>query len=153
MIVTISPDSNHRLAKKSVSLIQAFPSKKPRLLLICDTTEQMRELQGNFEIEDVEIVSVGNIEELQSVCNQSYKVAALDVSAEQLPRILNIIRNNYLTSDIPVLVHAARLTDETNLAGVLPRYRAMPCSISDLLTLIHRQIAPSDNLRKKSALL
>ena len=40
-----------------------------------------------------------------------------------------------MRAGIPVLVESGRLHTEPDLAGVLPRFRAMPCHFTELLKL------------------
>jgi hypothetical protein len=43
---------------------------------------------------------------------------------------------------VPVLVEATRLTSDQSIAGLLPEYRAMPCSHMEMLALVQRGVAP-----------
>jgi len=51
------------------------------------------------------------------------------------------LRESPAHSEITVLVEASRIATEPSLAGVLPHYRAMPCSHSELVTLARRRLA------------
>jgi len=56
-------------------------------------------------------------------------------------------------SGISLLVEASRILNEPSLAGVLPRYRAMPCSRSDLVELAHCLLTADVRPRQKRMLL
>jgi hypothetical protein len=52
--------------------------------------------------------------------------------------MLRQIRTSASHKAIPVLVEVSRLTNDLTLAGLLPEYRAMPCSHTEMLTLLQR---------------
>ena len=47
---------------------------------------------------------------------------------------------------MPVLVEATRLTSDLSLAGLLPEYRAMPCSRMEMLALVQRGVEQGDGI-------
>ena len=65
----------------------------------------------------------------------------IDVGAARLPEVLRTLRSSVRHSRISLLVEASRRLDEQCLAGVLPKYRAMSCSRSDVVKLVRRLTA------------
>jgi hypothetical protein len=65
-------------------------------------------------------------------------MVALDVSPTQIAPMLKQIRTSAWHMTVPVLVEAERLNNELTPAGLLPEYRAMPCSRVEMLTLMQR---------------
>jgi hypothetical protein len=55
--------------------------------------------------------------------------------------MLKQIRASASHRTAPVLVEATRLTNDLSLVGLLPEYRAMPCSRMEMLTLVQRGVA------------
>jgi hypothetical protein len=65
-------------------------------------------------------------------------LVALDVSPTEIAPMLKQIRTSVWHKTIPVLVDATRLNNELTIAGLLPEYRAMPCSRLEMLALMQR---------------
>jgi hypothetical protein len=63
-------------------------------------------------------------------------LAIIDVGSEQIAPVLQTLREGNTLNKIPVLVQTTRLNNEVGVAGVLPTYRAMPCSHTELQTLL-----------------
>ena len=77
-------------------------------------------------------------------CHRKHDLVVIDVGAGRLPEVLYILRSSARHSGISVLVEAGRVLTEPSLVGVLPKYRAMPCSRSR-----HGEAgAPPDNWRR-----
>ena len=115
-----------------------FPSPKPRLLLVSDSYDRLRSLESGFNHNEFDITSVCSLEELIIACCDRHDLAALDVSPSQIEPMLRHIRTSETHTAIPVLVEVTRLTNDLTLAGLLPEYRAMPCSHTDMITLLQR---------------
>jgi hypothetical protein len=58
--------------------------------------------------------------------------------------MLKQIRSSASHKGVPVLVEATRLKNDLSLVGVLPKYRAMPCSYREMLMLVQRGNEASD---------
>jgi len=124
----------------------SFPPTKPRLLLVSDSYDRLRSLEAGFNHNEFDITTVCSLEELIDACCACHDLAALDVSPAQIEPMLRHIRTSESHMAIPVLVEATRLTNDFTLAGLLPEYRAMPCSHSEMLTLLQRgNESPHDN--------
>jgi DNA-binding NtrC family response regulator len=128
------------LSQISISTRPQFhPSKgKTRLLLVSDAPDHLSDLQAQLNTGEVEITKARSVEEVRSACSRPHDVAVVDVEPGQLIKVLKTLRSSERNNDISVLVDASRLTPEPHLAGVLPAYRAMPCSHSQLITLARR---------------
>jgi DNA-binding NtrC family response regulator len=111
---------------------------KTRVLLVSDAPDHLDNLQAELETGEVEITNAKSVEEVRSACRRQHDVAVVDVSPSQLVKVLTTLRASEGYADISVLVDASRLTSEPSLAGVLPAYRAMPCSHSQLVALARR---------------
>jgi len=116
----------------------SFPPTKPRLLLVSDSYDRLRSLEAGFNHNEFDITTVCSLEELIDACCACHDLAALDVSPAQIEPMLRQIRTSATHTAIPVLVEATRLTNDLTLAGLLPVYRAMPCSHTEMLALMQR---------------
>jgi DNA-binding NtrC family response regulator len=116
-----------------------LPINKTRLLLISDSPDRLREMRVRLHQTDFEITSVCSVEELAAACYEDHDVVALDVNPAQVALMLKVIRASAKHTTVPVLVEASRINNSFNLAGVLPLYRAMPCSYTEMLTLIRNR--------------
>lgn len=114
-------------------------SSKPRLLIVSDAPDRLNNLRTAFGAAEVEIASVPP-QGLRFASGNKHDLAVVDVGSAQLIDVLKTLRANKGHSEIPVLVDVSRITDERVPAGVLPKYRAMPCSPFDLVALARRRL-------------
>src|SRR5262245_12950501 len=114
---------------------------KPRLLLISDSDERLRTLKSGINSANFEIRSISSLDALHMVCRKAYDLIALNVTPGRISAILELIRMSTGLRRIPVLVESAGINDDLDLAGVLPHYRAMPCSHTELIKLLDSHIA------------
>lgn len=119
-----------------------FPSSKPRLLLVSDSHDRLKSLEAGLSNNGFDITSVCSLEDLASACDNCHDLVALDVSPEQIAPMLKQIRTSASHTTVPVLVEATRLTSDISIAGLLPEYRAMPCSRMEMLALVQRGLEP-----------
>ncbi len=129
------------------------PAPRPRLLLVCDSADRLKQLLLGIDQADFEIATASSIKELQSACREIHDLVALDVSPLEIASILRSIRTSKGHSEIPILVESERIINAPSLAGVLPGYRAMPCSHQELLTLLHRRKESSGQTRERRGML
>jgi DNA-binding response OmpR family regulator len=120
----------------------SFPNSKPRLLLFSDDYDRLKLLEACLNHNEFDITTVGSLEELVIACDDCHDIVALDVSPEQIAPVLKQIRASVSHMTVPVLVEATRLSNDFSLAGLLPEYRAMPCSRMEMLALVQRGVAP-----------
>jgi hypothetical protein len=109
------------------------PLDKTRLLLVSDSVEQLSRLRASLDYGDMEIRGVSSLEELQSECASPHALAAVDVNPTQLPEVLDTIRASQGHSEIPVFVENSRVGQPPPAAGLLPKYRAMPCNLNQMI--------------------
>ncbi len=129
------------------------PSSKPRVLLVSDSAERLRNLQHGISDTDYEINSARSLNELRKSCSERYDLVALDVNPGQIAAMLKLIRTSAGGSEIPIFVESERISDDMSLAGVLPSFRAMPCHHTELLSLLRHPKATTGGLRSFRSLL
>ncbi|MGE0129822.1 MAG: hypothetical protein AB7U82_17210 [Blastocatellales bacterium] len=127
----------------SNSFYRVQPASKPRLLIVCDSADRLIELRSPLNTGEVEITSVSSLQELDRACRGEHDLAIVDVQPARIRGVLQALRANVRHAGISLLVEASRVIDEPDLAGVLPKYRAMPCSPSELLALARWRINPA----------
>ena len=116
----------------------SFPISRPRLLLVSDNDDRLKTLEAGLNHNEFDITSVSSLEELIVACHNCHDMVALDVGPAQIAPMLKQIRTSASHTSVPVLVEATRLTNDLTLAGLLPEYRAMPCSYTEMLMLVQR---------------
>ena len=87
---------------------------------------------GRFDSQEVEIASAVFPEEWEYVSGDRHDLAVVDVGPALLEPLLGNLRASKEHAEIPVLVEQSRIA-AAPLAGVLPKYRAMPCSHDELI--------------------
>jgi DNA-binding response OmpR family regulator len=117
-----------------------FPNSKPRLLLVSDSYDRLKSLEAGLSNNEFDITTVCSLEDLVTACSGCHDLVALDVSPEQIAPMLKQIRSSASHTTVPVLVEVTRLTSDLSLAGLLPEYRAMPCSRIEMLALVQRGV-------------
>ena len=136
---------------------QSYPalSDKPRLLIVTDCSDRLRSLKASIHTDGVELEITGTAssEELSRACHSEHDLVVIDVGAARLPEVLRALRSSERYSRISLLVEASRVLNEPGLAGLLPKYRAMPCSRSDMLKLARRLTAGEVRHRTRRMLL
>ena len=131
---------------------QPAPSGKQRVLLVSDSPERLRLLSASLSSNEIEIVGVCSVSALRDECRSGHTLAVVDVAPAVLPQVLKLIRTSVGHGEIPILVEASGLNRAED-AGVLPHYRAMPCSPAELLVLARRHFAHTPAPRNGSGLL
>jgi len=112
---------------------------QPRILIISDSADRIPYLQAAFDSHEVEITCAMFPEEWGYVSETRHDLAIVDVGPDLLEPLLGIIRANREHAEIPLLVEKSRIA-EAPLAGVLPKYRAMPCTHDELVKLAQRRL-------------
>ncbi|MFN0119116.1 MAG: hypothetical protein ACKV2V_01290 [Blastocatellia bacterium] len=116
-------------------------SSRNRLLIIADSQERTDALRALIATDHTEITCLTHPEQLIIACLCGHDLAIIDVAPAGLVEILKLLRSSAGCEEISVLVDASRIAADATLIGVLPAYRAMPCSRGDLITLARRRIA------------
>ena len=112
---------------------------RPRILIISDSSEGIPHLQAGFDSQEVEIASAVFPEEWEYVSGEKHDLAVVDVGPALLEPLLGNLRASKEHAEIPVLVEQSRIA-AAPLTGVLPKYRAMPCSHDELIKLARRRL-------------
>ena len=115
---------------------------KLRVLVISDSVESLRRIHAALAGNEIEITCASSLEEMCRGCCGWQDLVAVDVDPKRIAEILKALRQCAGCTNISVLVEAGRISDDPSLAGLLPTYRAMPCSSSDLITLAQGHITP-----------
>jgi len=131
----------------------AAPTIRHRLLIISDSSDRLSELSASLGANDIDITSATSPEELGRACREGHDLAVVDVGPAQLAGVLRDLREGLRSTEIPVLVDASRLSAEPGLAGILPKYRAMPCSHADIIRLARRRITATTGGRHSKKML
>ncbi|MCG3163760.1 MAG: hypothetical protein JMDDDDMK_05211 [Acidobacteria bacterium] len=152
-----------RIARKIAMLSQSTltsqsqsrrkPMVKPRFLIVCDSVDRLKRLRSPLNTGEAEITCVSSLQELDQACHSEHDLAIVDMQPAQIRGVLKTLRSSAEHAMISLLVEASRLVTEPGLAGVLPKYRAMPCSYSELLQLARQLINPLDRRRNGRELL
>jgi hypothetical protein len=117
-------------------LTSNFPRSlnKRALLLFSDSAERLGRLRASLAGGAIEIHAVSSLEELQGECASQHALAVIDANPTHLPKVLDMIRASREHHDIPLLVETSHCPQQP-AAGLLPKYRAMPCGLRELVAL------------------
>lgn len=122
------------------------------LMVVGSSTERMRRLQAALGAAGAKIAWRASTEEIMLALDSSYEVIIIDVEPERLTDTLRSVRERADRAVVLVLVECGGLNAIADLAGVLPSYRAMACSYSELVKLVHwrftRSFSPHQSLRR-----
>lgn len=113
----------------------------PRLLIVTDSQLRANHLLVALRVTDIEITVTTTPDELRRATEEEHDLAVVDVEAKELPGVLAALRATAFHAEVPILVEISRVAQTPQLSGVMPRYRAMPCSPTELVVLARRRIA------------
>lgn len=116
-------------------------SRSFNLLLFCDVPERIRSLRTAVAAENLRLTRTTSIEDLREACLTKIDIAIVDAGPDRIEEVLRLIRSTASLSKIPLLVSADRIASEQGLAGVLPVWRAMPCSREQMAMLIRHKLS------------
>jgi DNA-binding NtrC family response regulator len=116
---------------------------KSRLLIVSDEPNHLKVLQSELGMGEVEITNATTAEEVRRACRGGHDLAVVDVEPGIVVDVLETLRGSEGYSEISVLVNKSRLGMEPSLAGVLPAFRAMPCSSEELVRLARHRVTSS----------
>jgi|SRR5262245_22173579 len=150
------------LEELRIALDQAIRSKRegrepirvsrPRVLIISDSAKRIPNWLAAFESQETEVTSILFPEEWARVSTDRHDLAVVDVGPTHLEPLLKNIRASEEHAEIHLLVEKSRIA-AAPLAGVLPKYRAMPCSQDELIRLANRRLISISNHRQVKGLL
>ncbi|MBL8203198.1 MAG: hypothetical protein JNM09_03145 [Blastocatellia bacterium] len=133
------------VAKAVRSSINIARKAKSRLLIVSDEPSHLKTLQAELGMGEVEITNATNTEEVRRACHGGHDLAVVDVKPGIVVDVLETLRGSEGYGEISVLVDNSRLVMEPSLAGVLPAFRAMPCSSEELVRLARHRVSSSDS--------
>jgi hypothetical protein len=113
------------------------------LLIVSGAPDCLKRTLAALDMLEVEITWTASPEEAASACRCGYDLVIVDVEPQHVANVLKTVRESAELADHPVLVEPCRMEAAPGLAGVLPRYRAMPCGFADLLKLVHWYLFPA----------
>ena len=123
------------------------------VLVISDESARINTLQSVLRLDEVEVDSATTLDEVKTQCEVPHDLALVDVPANQLAQVLDQLRRSPSTREIPVLVNVERTAYEIGLAGVLPRFRAMPCTTLEMGRFSKQQFAAPEQHNSEIAFL
>lgn len=118
-----------------ISPLRSVPAPLARLLLVCDSPNKLKRLKAELGNSVFDVTCASSLDELQIACRSQHDLVALDLDSTWIKAALSCLRGNVLHANVPLLVESAELGNDLSLAGVLPAFRAMPCSHNELLLL------------------
>ncbi|MBK9314354.1 MAG: response regulator [Acidobacteria bacterium] len=124
-----------------------------RLLIVSDAADGLRDFRGFINKENVQITNIFNLDDLPRTLTTRHEIAVVNVASINIKNVLESLRKSPLHQDIPVLVDKTRLDFTGVLAGIMPRFRAMPCSPDELRVLTQRRIVSLKEKRRSNHLL
>jgi len=131
---------------------EAGEAPEHSLMIVGSSPERMRRLRAALGDAGAKITWRMSTEEILRELDSSYEVVIVDVDPERLTDALRAVRERTDRAVVLVLVECGGLNAAANLAGVLPSYRAMACSYSELVKLVHwrftQSVSPHQSLRR-----
>jgi DNA-binding NtrC family response regulator len=116
--------------------LRPVPNPKSKLLLVTDSPERLKALTSGLADANFEITCACSVDEVRTACRNHHDLAAVDVEAANVKPMLSALRASAGHKAIMLLVESSKVGNDPNLAGVLPTYRAMPCSQTQMLALM-----------------
>jgi len=118
----------------------AAPAVPPRVLILSESWERLTSLDLLLRNQEIQITNANYPGELDVARAGRYDLVVIDVAPAFVPDLLAELRARPEYADIPILVENSRLMTDERLAGVLPKYRAMPCNQAELVALVRRRL-------------
>jgi CheY-like chemotaxis protein len=134
---------NHaiEMVSQAVKQVEERPvASRPRVLIMSDSAERIPRLLSVLPSHEVEITSVVFPEEWGYAAAGKHDLALIDVGPELLETLLKALRMSGGHAEIPVLVESRRIAEISSVAGIMPKYRAMPCGHAEMMRLAHRRL-------------
>jgi DNA-binding response OmpR family regulator len=112
--------------------------EKRKVLIVTDSAERANRLKAMIGSWEIEIESAKTQGEIEQACRGAHDIAIVDLSPAQLRMALPILRASEGHAQAPVLVSINQIAGDPNVVGLLPQYRAMPCSPAEMALLLQR---------------
>jgi len=130
---------DHQLQHSALPVRVASPNAT-RVLLMCDSTNRLSQLNAALMREDLVIDYATSLAELRQACRRGHQLTIIDVSADLLIDALKLLRSSRRHADVSILVEASRLAGAKDMAGILSQYRAMPCFSGEIIKLARARL-------------
>jgi DNA-binding response OmpR family regulator len=147
---------NHaiEMVGQNVDQVEDRPAvSRPRVLIMSDSAERIPRLQSVLPPHGVEITSVVFPEEWGYAAAGKHDMVLIDVDPELLETLLRALRTSGGHAEIPVLVEKRRITEVSSIAGIMPKYRAMPCGHGEMMRLARRRLTTITSHKRAKGLL
>lgn len=141
MTITVPESSRAEFSLPKTQLQRGTTTRQARLLIVTDSPERTATLRAVMDNGKLEITCLTMPADLESVLLNGPDVAVIDAGPTHIVEILRTLRASEGCDNISVLVQASRLDSNPSLTGVLPAYRAMPCSPAELVALARRRLS------------
>lgn len=125
---------------------------RPSVLIVSDSTERIPHWQSAFDSLEVEVTGAVFPEDWGYIKGDRHDLAIIDVGPALLESLLSNLRANEQHAEIPLLVEMSRIA-VAPMPGVLPKYRAMPCSHDELIRLARRRLTSMSGQKGAGAFL
>jgi DNA-binding response OmpR family regulator len=129
------------------------PAGKQKVLIVADSAEGANRLRAMIGSYEIEIESAKTQEEIERACGGAHDLTIVDLSPAQLRAALPKLRASAGHAQVPVLVSVNQIAGDPNVVGLLPQYRAMPCSLTEMELLLQRRMKSMSEIRSAKALL
>jgi CheY-like chemotaxis protein len=125
---------------------------RPHVLIVSDSAERIPRLQAILPAK-TEITSIVFPEEWGYVASGKCDLVLIDVGPELLEAALKALRTSGRHTEIPVLVENGRMGQISNIPGLMPKYRAMPCGHNEMIRLARRRLTTITTHKRPKLLL
>jgi len=140
---TPTGSASQPIVTQPAPIAEAGEAPEHSLMVVGSSPERMRRLQTALGDQGAKIAWRASTEEIMLALDSSYDVVIVDVELERLTDMLRVVRERTDRAVVLVLVECGSLNAAADLAGVLPSYRAMACSYSELVKLVHWRFTQS----------
>jgi DNA-binding NtrC family response regulator len=127
-------------AGRRIEQLTAAEQPRKSLLIVSDCADRFGGLLSSLRREGVAVDRIERLEDLRRMTFDKYALAILDLNPAQLLPALLRLRSRTAVADLPVLVEAGRINDNSRMAALLRRFRAMPCALGDLVGLVRKRL-------------
>jgi hypothetical protein len=140
---TPTGSASQPIVMQPAPIAEAGEAPEQSLMVVGSSPERLQRLRAALGPPGAKIAWRASTEEIMLALDSSYEVVIVDVEPERLPDMLRAVRERMDRAVVLVLVECGSLNAAASLAGVLPKYRAMACSYSELVKLVHWRFAQS----------
>jgi DNA-binding NtrC family response regulator len=140
---TPTGSSSQSAVTQPATIADAGEAPDHSLMVVGSSPERMRRLRAALDDPGAKIAWRASADEIMLALDSSYEVVIVDVEPGQLADMLRVVRERTDRAVVLVLVECGSLNAAAELAGVLPTYRAMACSYSEMVKLVHWRFAQS----------